>query len=190
MVEIVEAYQEYQPPADTSALVADLLATVPTAQLAGLARVILTNSAALTGKRKRARSRARGRKVYHAKEAAGLYHQEWRGQQAWIEVFVDRAYQNVPKAVLRLALARRNLLGLVLYHELGHHLHQTQRPEHREREAVADDWGRRLLRAHLRAASSGHEPPHTDRARRIVGNTSPSLTLRQLGGLTHHGVAF
>jgi hypothetical protein len=151
VVEIIEAYHGYQPPADTRVLVTDLLATVPTPQLLGLARVVLTNSAALTGARKRARSRARGRKVRHATEAAGLYHQEWRGEPAWIEVFVDRVHANVPKPLLRLAFVRRNLLGFVLYHELGHHLHQTQRPEHRERESVADDWGRKLLQAHLRA---------------------------------------
>jgi hypothetical protein len=33
-----------------------------------------------------------------------------------------------------------------LYHELGHHIHETQRPEYRERENVADTYAFRLLR--------------------------------------------
>jgi hypothetical protein len=150
VVQIVEAYDAYEPPRDTTALVTDLLATVPKARLGGLARVVLTNSTALRGSRKRARSRARGRKVYHATEAAGLYHQEWHGQPAWIEVFVDRVLSGVPGTLARLELVRRSMLGRTLYHELGHHLHKTQRPEHREREAVADEWSRKLMSTHWR----------------------------------------
>jgi hypothetical protein len=37
-------------------------------------------------------------------------------------------------------------LGTVLFHEIGHHIHYTLRPEYREREDVADDWGVKLRR--------------------------------------------
>jgi hypothetical protein len=32
----------------------------------------------------------------------------------------------------------------VLYHEIGHHIHATRRPEHREKEDVAEKWKARL----------------------------------------------
>ena len=51
MVEIVEAYKEFLPPCNARASVERLLASVPEEQLVGLWRVVLTNAAALTGKR-------------------------------------------------------------------------------------------------------------------------------------------
>lgn len=41
-------------------------------------------------------------------------------------------------------LLREISIGEVLYHELGHHIHACARPEHREKEDVADDWGRKM----------------------------------------------
>jgi hypothetical protein len=32
----------------------------------------------------------------------------------------------------------------VLFHEIGHHVHATVRPEFREKEDIADDWGKKL----------------------------------------------
>jgi hypothetical protein len=150
MTDVVEAYREYAPLCDAARTVQALLETVPDEHLQGLWRVVLTNSGALQGKRRKGWSWARGRKVRHAKDAAGLYHQAWKGERAWIEVFVDKALLGCPAWALRLAMVREVLLGGVLYHELGHHLHKVQRPEHREREAVADQWSRRLLREHMR----------------------------------------
>jgi hypothetical protein len=42
------------------------------------------------------------------------------------------------------------MLGEIIFHEIGHHIHATTQPEYREREDVADEWQRRLLRAYLR----------------------------------------
>jgi len=149
MVEIVEAYKEFLPRCNARATVEQLLASVPEELLVGLWRVVLTNAAALTGKRKRGWSWSRGRKARHT-EVLGLYHQEWHGDPAWIELFVDRIADGVPSMVLRLELAKSVLFGRTLFHELGHHIHARQRPEHREREEVADDWQKRLGRLHIR----------------------------------------
>jgi hypothetical protein len=37
----------------------------------------------------------------------------------------------------------------VLFHEIGHHVHARVRPEFREKEDVADDWGKKLLRNYV-----------------------------------------
>jgi hypothetical protein len=42
------------------------------------------------------------------------------------------------------------VIGRVLFHELGHHIHLTTRPEFKEKEDVADDWSKRLMRNAVR----------------------------------------
>src|SRR6185295_2406643 len=116
MTEIVEAYRDFAVPCDARAGVAELLATVPAEHLAGLRQVVLTNSAALTGARKRARSWSRGKKARHS-DVAGLYHAAWQGQAAWIEIFVDRTLDGPPRWLLKLRLVRNLLLAFTLFHE-------------------------------------------------------------------------
>jgi hypothetical protein len=149
MVEVIEAYRDFIPATNATATVEDLLASVPEEHLIGLWRVVLTNSAALTGHRKRSWSRSRGRKARHV-HVQGLYHQRWRGEPAWIEVFVDKIEQSYPAWSLRLAVVRSVAFSEVVFHELGHHIHASQRPEHRDREDVADDWARRFARQYVR----------------------------------------
>ena len=149
MAEIVEAYRDYTPPIDARRVVEDLLSSVPPEHMVGLATIVLTNSAALTGPRKRSWTRRLGRKVRHV-DAAGLYHQAWKGQPAWIELFVDQVAEGMPEVLLRVRLVRSIAFGTVLFHEIGHHIHEVMRPEHREREHVADDWATRLARLHIR----------------------------------------
>lgn len=36
-----------------------------------------------------------------------------------------------------------------LFHEIGHHIHKTARPEFREREDVAEDWEGKLSRRYF-----------------------------------------
>jgi hypothetical protein len=129
--------------------VEDLVRSLPEEYQVGLRRIVLTNAAALTGKRKRSWSWSRGRKARHT-NVLGLYHQEWNGQPAWVELFVDRTVEGTPDWALRVPVVRSLAFGTVLYHEIGHHIHARQRPEHRDREAVADDWQRRLIRVHIR----------------------------------------
>lgn len=45
---------------------------------------------------------------------------------------------------LWLPLLRNIGFGLVLFHELGHHIHHTIRPEYTEKEDVAENWAAKL----------------------------------------------
>lgn len=38
---------------------------------------------------------------------------------------------------------------MVLFHEIGHHVHTTIRPEFSEKEDVADDWGKKLMKNYM-----------------------------------------
>jgi hypothetical protein len=127
-----------------------MLSSIPPKYLIGLDRVVLTNSSGLPRARRRAVTKSRKRKVRIA-TARGLYHQEWNGKRAWIEIFVDNTLRNWETGWwLKLKFMREGLIGDVLFHEVGHHIHYTSRPEHREKEDVADVWKVRLWRDYSR----------------------------------------
>ena len=149
MVQIVENYRDYTPPIDVVAAVRELLDGTDETHLRGLKVVVLTNSDALSGKRRRGRSWSRGRKARHT-HVRGLYHAADRGEPAWIELFVDKIVERLPRWLLRVRLGRTFTLGSTFFHELGHHLHATRHPEHREPEDVADRWATTLSRQYVR----------------------------------------
>ncbi len=149
MVEIVESYRDWSPPIDVSGVVSRLLTGSAARYQIGLATVVLTNASGLSHDRRRQKTWSRGRKVPIAK-SRGLYHQEWHGDPAWVEVFVDNTLKGIPLWLLRLPILQDAVVADVLFHEIGHHLHATQAPEHREREDVAERWERRLWRQYAR----------------------------------------
>ncbi len=107
--------------------------------------MVLTNRAALSRDGRRHKTWSRGKKVPLADSMASYQH-AWKGQQAWIRVLVDNVLADIPRWALRLPAVPTVCLAMVLYHEVGHHIHATSRPEHREREDVADQWSKRLTR--------------------------------------------
>jgi len=146
---IVENYSMYRPPIEMMGAVSSLMASVPEAYLGGLGAVILTNTAALNHDRRRSKTKSRGRKV-GLDRTRGMYHGTWKGEKAWIEIFVDKVLNGVPTVLLRIPLLRDLTLGEVLYHEIGHHVHRTKMPEYREPEDVADNWVKKLMGLHMR----------------------------------------
>jgi hypothetical protein len=116
--------------------------------LIGLSAVVLTNSTALSRKRRNITLKSRQRRT-RLGAAAGLYHTAAKSNPAWIEIFVDNVLHGWEKTFwVRSRLFRESKLADVLFHEIGHHihLHRTIRPECREREDVADVWKVRLQR--------------------------------------------
>jgi hypothetical protein len=149
-IRIVESYQDYRPPFDAAKVVRRLLRTVPQKYLLGLDCVVLVNDASLPRKDRVGKTRSRKRKVDKS-HILGRYHPEWRGKRPWIEIRVDRRISTFhPRAFLWFPLGRAICLGTVLYHELGHHVHDFIRPEYKEKEDVADDWSTRFLANFLR----------------------------------------
>jgi hypothetical protein len=141
----------YLPPFDVAAKIEKMLDPIPLKYLNGLSEIVLTNTAGLSRKLRRSMTKSRKRKVIAA-EAAGLYYQEWKGRPAWIKIYVDNTLRNWESGIwLKLGFFREMLLGDVLFHEIGHHIHKTVRPEFREREDVADDWKTKLRRLQFAA---------------------------------------
>jgi hypothetical protein len=147
---VIASFSGYTPPFDPIPIVERMLASVSPNYLVGLKQVVLTNSSGLPRKLRRAVTRSRKRKV-RIVEARGLYHQEWKGQRAWIEIFLDNTLSRWERGWwLTFGFWREILIANVLFHEIGHHIHVTRHPEHRDMEDVADVWKVRLKKDYLR----------------------------------------
>jgi hypothetical protein len=141
---VTASFSGYDPPFDVVPIVRRMLDSVPDKYLVGLGEVVLTNASGLPRKLRRSVTKTRGRKEKIV-DARGLYHQEWQGQQARIEIFVDNALKGWERGIwLKIPFIREGRIGDVLFHEIGHHIHYSIRPEFREREDVADMWMVRL----------------------------------------------
>lgn len=126
-----------------------LLCTVPPRFLAGLRYIRLTATTGFTRVRRRAKTPSRGRKVALV-HTAGLYFREQQNHPATIDLHLDKLFGGTPSWALRLPIIRRLTLAETLFHELGHHIHATSAPEHREPEDVAERWKKRLYRRFVR----------------------------------------
>jgi hypothetical protein len=145
MVQIHENYRDYVPPGNPRSQVGVALRYVPEKRLAGLGSILLTNTAALSRAERRAKTWSRGKKVRSAKSLAS-YRRAWNNNPAAIRVLLDNVFAGWPWWLVMIPPLRTAGLARVLYHEIGHHIHATSRPEHREPEDVADLWSTRLMR--------------------------------------------
>jgi hypothetical protein len=148
-VQVFECYRDYVPPFDSAQAIRNLLRKVPGKYLTGLDCIVLKNDAALSRKDRRGKIRSRGRKVAMA-QVLGLYHHAWQGKKPWIEIRVEKILAAYSGFSFRIPLIRNIFLGNVLYHELGHHIHNYVRPEYREKEDVAEYWRGKLMTNFLR----------------------------------------
>jgi hypothetical protein len=146
---VIEAYSGYTPPFDVKADVEKMVASVPPRFLVGLKEILLTNTAGLPRKLRRGVTKSR-KKKFRMVESRGLYHPAWNNRPAWIEIFVDNALAGQRKGHLWWLFPRDLHLQDIVFHEIGHHIHFAVRPEHREREDVADVWKLRLTRNYNR----------------------------------------
>ena len=138
-IRINEAYSDYVPHINATRVVRRLLQRVPENYTRGLDCVVLTNFAGQPRRNRVGKLTSRGRRLAKSR-VRGLYHPQWGGRRPWIELYLDKIFQDVPKWALWIPPVRDLIVAEVLYHELGHHVHLFIRPEYREREDVADDW--------------------------------------------------
>jgi hypothetical protein len=148
-VPIREAYRGYTPPAYVLRTVTQLLRSTPNKYLAGLDCVVLTNFAGQPRRKRVGKLSQRGRKV-RRDQVAGLYHPTWQGNPPWIELYIDKIIHVSRSRAWQMPLLRDLMIGEVLYHELGHHIHYWMRPEYKEEEDVAENWSRKLFVNHVR----------------------------------------
>lgn len=147
--EIVESYRDFAPPAYFKLVVENLLRGVPQKYLAGLKTIVLANRAGLTRDKRRQKVWSRGRKI-RLVDARGAYYKETKSSSATVWLYVDNIVNQRPNWPLRLPIVRYMVVGDVLYHEIGHHIHEVHRPVYAGKENVAEEWGRRLGRNFIR----------------------------------------
>jgi len=144
-----EAYKDYQPYIKVRKVVERLVAAVPAKHLCGIKTVLLTNSGNLNHDQRRGKTWSR-RKNVQIRECFGLYHRKTAQSEAWIEIFVDNILAAWPRPLHYIHFLCDLFFATTLYHEIGHHIHTTQRPEHKESEDVADEWQNKLSRPYFR----------------------------------------
>jgi hypothetical protein len=64
---------------------------------------------------------------------------------------MDQIFLGCSEVFLLLPPVKTFLIGEVLYHEIGHHIHRIEEPGYRaDKETVADEWKEKLLNAYVR----------------------------------------
>jgi hypothetical protein len=144
---VKEAYKNFTPAVDAATIVQKLLDTVPEKYLRGLGCVLLTNETALSRRDRVGRLWKRRRK-YSKSRVLGRYHGS--ASPPYIELRVDKIIRGLGAFYVRFPFFRDIVFGHVLFHEVGHHIHRTIRPEYTEKEDVADTWARKLNSNFLR----------------------------------------
>lgn len=142
-IRIVEAYRDYEPSFNVKKTVYKLLCTVPGKYLKGLDCVVLLNESGLarrdrlgegpvtpaqTGEIARpwpVSSRVSQQAPLYRTPSRQDLHKSWQSQLSHSDCEVARVR---PRSISR----------------NRHHIHHTVRPEHREKEDVADDWAGKL----------------------------------------------
>lgn len=147
--QIIEAFQGYSPPFEPTSLIRRMLKNVPPQFLAGLHAIVLTNASALSREERNRKTRGRGQS-FSLGSALGYYSQAWKGEPARVTILVDNIEKQWGVSWLRIGFIRDLELSEILFHELGHHIHQIHRPEYEGKENVADKWAQKFSRRFIR----------------------------------------
>ena len=146
---VVEDYRDYKPPPAVRPIVEELLLSVPDAYLGGLGAVVLKNQESLPKRERMRKTWDRKRKVRLA-ETLGYYSQATRTSAAAVTLHVDNIMETMWPWLLHVPLFRYLVIGSVLFHEVGHHIHAVHHPVYEGKENVAEDWSRKLGKMFVR----------------------------------------
>jgi hypothetical protein len=141
--DIVESYKDFEPPPNFRQTVEILMRYVPHKYLVGLKTIVLTNREGLTSDQRKRKVRSRTREV-QLTDAFGSYYPASKSSQAAVWLYVDNICGAESSWWRKVPLLRFMRPSDVLYHEIGHHISKVHKPEHSNRENVAEDWSRKL----------------------------------------------
>jgi hypothetical protein len=143
MVVVKADYRFFDQSIDFCESVEKLLSFVPAEYLAGLGSVAIRETSSMPAERRR-RLRATGFAT------RGVYVPSVRNREAHIDLYLDAIISGWPYWFLRRRVIREAVLAKTLFHEIGHHIHDTLVSDAGNPEAVATLWHDRLRREYLR----------------------------------------
>ncbi len=114
----------------------------------GLHSVVLSNTSAVNRKKRRGKTWAKEKKI-SLTHCLGWYIPGVHRQPGNIEIIVDTIQSHYPNWIFKSNFLTDMVLSDVLFHEVGHHIHITQAPEHKCKEDVADKWQSKLSRKYF-----------------------------------------
>jgi hypothetical protein len=120
-----------------------LLTTVEPNYLQGLGSIVLSSQTDLSQKKRRQKNWRLGRKI-STSQTLGYYQRAWNGKPAFIDLYIDKIFAEVPAWTTCFPMVAFFVISAVFFHELGHHIHHTKRPEFKEPEGVADEWSKKF----------------------------------------------
>lgn len=143
VVPIYENYGAYRPRTNARRIVTYLLTTVESNYLQGLGSIVLSSQTVLSRKKRRQKNWRLGRKI-STSQTLGYYQGACNGKPAFIDLYIDKIFAEVPAWAKCFPVVAFFVISAVFFHELGHHIHHTRRPEFKEPEGVADEWSKKL----------------------------------------------
>jgi hypothetical protein len=181
-IPIHENYGAYKPSLDARKTVKRLVASIEPEYLQGLGSIVLSSQFHLPRNKRRKKFLSRGSK-YSTREIQACYHEQWKGQPAFIELYIDKILAPVPSWFAHFPLIGFFTIGKVFFHELGHHIHRTRRPEFKEKEDVADQWSRKLMKSAFRkryryAPNVAAFAPCLERRKPAHGSAEPPIQVK------------
>lgn len=108
-----------------------LLGAVPQGDLAGLTRVVVSGE----------------RGGAHPRTPLAEYYPSGGAQGAWIHLAAGQALAGIPRLLILIRPFRRFVLGWLLFHEIGHHVHWKGHGRRKGQwESFAEEYARRVAR--------------------------------------------
>jgi len=135
----IEEYYINTPTVNARKIVERLLFGVPPQHLEGFGAVVLYDTAGI-------------KKNYGDEEKLSIarYIRAKSGEcLPWIELLIDRIFSGFPTYVLRISFITDLILSDHLYHEIGHHIHMSQKTNDKESEAIAEKWSKKLKKRYF-----------------------------------------
>lgn len=133
-------YADYEPPLDYAAYLRGVVERTDPALTDGIAVVLLRNSGSV-GRRE---SRWKLSGGVGPRNVQGIYYRAWK-EPARIELFVDKILDRWPSWMVHVPILRYEVISIVFFHELAHHLQAQQKPSEPGNEAEATRIGRQMM---------------------------------------------
>jgi len=152
-IALIDNYKDYNPPSFIHDSIDRLLSGIPQKYLIGIKSIILTNSKALTSDDRKSDNK----KMKNGWMTLAFYSPAKKAKPsnisfskpAHISMYIDRILEKFPNYFLKLHFMQDVIIGAILYHEIGHHIHYSKIPEYQEREIVAKKWKKHLINRYL-----------------------------------------